>query len=29
MILWKKRDEIDVRRTEAQSLSLVHTNAFY
>ena len=27
-ILWKKRDEIDVHRTEAQSLSLVHTNAF-
>ena len=27
-ILWKTRDEIDVHRTEAQSLSLVHTNAF-
>ena len=28
-ILWKKRDEIDVRRTEAKSVSLVHTNVFY
>ena len=27
-VLWKKRDEIDVRRTEAQSVSLVHTNTF-